>query len=321
MNILVTGGLGYIGTHVVKYLTQNCTKYKVIVTDISELKGDNGFKYYPVNFTNEQEIENIFKNEKIDLVIHLASIVSPQIASQNPLLAYEVNFGGTLSLLKTMKKYNVNNLIYFSSSAVYGNILNTEAIKEDTLLNPTTLYGRTKMMSENLIKDYISSSESFKCVILRPFSVVCSSIDTFVPTHINPFEIALDAAFGKREQMTIFGDTYPTKDGTCVRDYIHIDDMVNLCIDSIDYLEKDLERIETINCGTGCGITLLEVANSIKKISNKKFEVIIGDCRQNEMISQVADIIKQKELLNYRCRKSDINTIAQDLFKTYKKNR
>ncbi len=314
MTILITGGLGFIGAHLVNELNANNSDYKLIIVDIEEKEVSSADLYYQVDITKEDEIEELFSQENIDLVIHAASIVSPSISMDNPLLAYNVNFIGTFNLLKVMDKYNVNNFIYFSSSAVYGNIKTTEPIEENTILNPTTVYGRTKVSSEQLIQDYANKNEKFRFVILRPFSVVCTLIDKFYTKVINPFTIAIDTINGNRDKMTIFGNKYHTRDGTCIRDYIHIKDMINIIVKSMDYMNDNQESL-IVNCGTGIGYTLQEVINSIENISAKKVNLEIGNNRQNEMISQIASSNILEKILKYKCQYSSIENIAQSVYK------
>lgn len=310
MNILLTGAMGYIGVHIVDSLIKS--NYKLFTIDIVELPIVTK-NYMKVDCTNLEDLDRLFKNNSFDMVIHLASIVSPSVVEENPLLAYDVNVVGTLNILKMIYKYGIKKLIYFSSSAVYGNLLTLDVITEDNYLEPVTLYGKMKLISENIIQDFAKTNSSLSYIILRPFTVVGTSIDNYRASYLTPFDIAFQVIEGKRDAMVIFGDNYPTYDGTCIRDYIHINDMTNICIKSVEYLNDSTQSL-ILNCGGGKGYSLKDVVREMEKELQKIIKVVIGDSRENEMISQIADMKKVKMILNYECRYSNIENIVS----TYK---
>ena len=236
--ILVTGGAGYIGSHVVKLLLEN-TNYEITVIDnlvtgfisvIKTLQKIRPFKFIKADLSNWDMIEGIFKSERFDAIIHFAaSLIVPE-SMQNPLKYYLNNTANTTNLVKLATKYGVEKFIFSSTAATYGEP-DIEAvgdgIKEEFPKNPINPYGQSKLFSEKIIQDTAKVND-FKYVIFRYFNVAGASPDLKIgqktknATHL--IKVASECAVGKREGMYIFGDDYPTPDGTCIRDYIHVVD-------------------------------------------------------------------------------------------------
>lgn len=286
MSILLTGGTGFIGSHTSVELVKS--GYNIIIVDnlsnskrdviekISSITGKN-IKFYEADITNEDSVDEIFKTNKIKCVIHFAAFKSVGESVSNPLKYYHNNINGLLILLKVMKKYNVNNIVFSSSATVYGDG-NTLPINETAKLNPLNPYGRTKLMGENIIKDYINSSENGKCVILRYFNPVGAHKSGLIGENPNGkpnnlFPYILDVAKGIREKLYIFGNDYNTPDGTGIRDYIHVVDLAKGHVSSVEYMldNNNSEKVSIYNLGTGKGYSVLNVVECFNSEIEKYF--------------------------------------------------
>jgi UDP-glucose 4-epimerase len=285
VRILVTGGAGYIGSHVVKLLLEN-TNNEIIVLDslitgfqstIDTLQTIRKFKFIQADLSNWDIIENIFKNENFNGIIHFAaSLIVPE-SVQNPLKYYLNNTANTTNLVQLATKYNIKKLIFSSTAAVYGEPSIDKVkngIKEDFPTNPINPYGQSKLFSEKIIQDSAKVSD-LKYVIFRYFNVAGASPDlkigqkTLNATHL--IKVASECAINKREKISIFGDDYPTPDGTCIRDYIHVVDLASAHIKALEYLNNNDSDI--FNIGYSKGFSVKDVIYTMKKISNKDFKV------------------------------------------------
>jgi len=287
LTILVTGGAGYIGSHVVKQLIEY-TNHDIIILDnlstghqstidkLYEILGnsDQKLKFIKADLSNFNIIDEIFKNNQFDAIIHFAaSIVVPESVI-NPLKYYMNNTVNTTNLVKTATKYNVNKIIFSSTAAVYGEPT-VKDINEDINLLPINPYGWSKRMSEQVIQDTEFANSDFKYVIFRYFNVAGADIQNRIgqsfPNATHLIKVASQTALGKRDKMAIYGDTYDTPDGTCIRDYIHIDDLAFAHIMALEYLEENSSNI--FNVGYGEGFSVKEVINTMKKVSGVDFRV------------------------------------------------
>ncbi len=287
LNILVTGGAGYIGSHVVKQLIEYTNHNITIIDNLStghqstidklyEILGDSTqkLKFIKADLSKFDIINDIFENNSFDAIIHFAaSIVVPE-SVDNPLKYYMNNTVNTTNLIKIANKYNVNKIIFSSTAAVYGEPT-VKDIKEDITLAPINPYGWSKRMSEQVIQDTAFANNDFKYVIFRYFNVagadVLNRIGQSFPNATHLIKIASQTALGQRDKMAIYGDTYNTPDGTCIRDYIHIDDLAFSHIMALEYLEDNNSNI--FNVGYGKGYSVTEVINTMKKVSGVDFKV------------------------------------------------
>ena len=295
MNVLVTGGAGYIGSHVVKLLLEN-TDANVTVIDnlvtgfqstIDTLQNIRPFKFIKADLSNWDEIEGIFKSNEFDSIIHFAaSLIVPE-SVKNPLKYYLNNTANTANLVKLANDYGVKKFVFSSTAATYGerNVKSSQVAKfqvpsdfkisEDYSTNPINPYGQSKLFSEKIIQDTAKANPDFKYVIFRYFNVAGASPDLSIgqktkdATHL--IKVASECAVGKREKMYIYGTDYPTPDGTCIRDYIHVMDLADAHIKALDYLDN--EKSDIFNVGYGRGASVKEVIDTVKKISGVDFRV------------------------------------------------
>ena len=288
MAILVTGGAGYIGSHtVVELLKRN---EKVIIVDnfinsskenldkIKQITGQD-FGFYEVDLLDEENLERVFKENKIEAVIHFAGLKAVGESVQKPIEYYHNNITGTLVLLKLMKKYNCKNIVFSSSATVYGNP-HTVPIKEDFPLSTTNPYGTTKLMIEQILQDVHVADPEFSIILLRYFnpigaheSGIIGEEPNGIPNNLMPYIVRV--ATGQYEELKVFGDDYPTVDGTGVRDYIHVVDLSLGHIKALDKL-RNFKGIEIYNLGTGRGYSVLELVKTFEKVNGVKVKEELG---------------------------------------------
>ena len=284
MAILVTGGAGFIGSHTVVELL-NSGKEVVIIDNFSNSKPEvldkikkitgKDFKFYELNYLDKEKLEKIFEENKIDAVMNFAGFKAVGESVQKPIEYYTNNISGALVLLDTMKKYNVKKFIFSSSATVYGDpeiIPITEQCKTGGTTNP---YGTTKLFIEQILKDIYISDNSWDICILRYFNPIGAHESGLIgedpqgiPNNLMPY--ITKVAAGKLEQLSVFGNDYPTKDGTGVRDYIHVVDLAKGHIKALEKIEKEGKGIFIYNLGTGTGYSVLDVVNSFEKSTGVK---------------------------------------------------
>lgn len=314
--ILVTGGLGYIGCHTVVRLIEN--DYDVIVYDnlsnskldvysdileITQCEDNNDrCRIYIGDILNLSRLEEVFSKHKIDGVIHFAGLKSVSESIKNPMMYYKNNVQGTLNLLQMMEKYNVNNFIFSSSATVYGN--EKSPLTEDSLtgIGLECPYGKTKFIIEEMMKDF----KNFSTIILRYFNPIgChkSAIigDNPLNTPTNLFPIILEVASGKRQHVDVFGKDYLTKDGTCIRDFIHVDDLANAHNMSLKKLMDNREThiFKIYNVGSGTGYSVLDLINTFERVNNIKIPIKFVEKRLGDLSVVYADITKIKRELGW----------------------
>jgi len=314
--VLVTGGAGYIGSHVVQQLGE--AGYEVIVYD----NLSTGFPWAVLSgslivgdLSDQDKLDAVFSDHQFDAVLHFAAnIVVPESVS-DPLKYYRNNTANTLSLIETCKRYDVNKFVFSSTAAVYG-IPDGDSVTEADRLAPINPYGFSKMMSERILMDYASASD-LNYVILRYFNVAGADhlgrLGQAMPEATHLIKVACEAALAKRPGMSIFGDDYPTPDGSCVRDYIHVEDLASAHLDALTYLNQNNDSL-TLNCGYGHGFSVNEVIETVKKISEKDFPVTQSGRRAGDPPALIADNTKIKTLLGWQPRYADIKTIVKTAY-------
>ncbi len=321
MKILVTGGAGYIGSHMVKVLLEH--GHEVVVADSLE-KGfhdalDPRATFYQGNLLEKSFVSQIFSEHKFDGVIHFAAYIAVGESMQHPNKYFENNIDGALNVLEAMKKKNINNFIFSSTAAVYGNPTKLP-IDEDHPKNPESPYGESKLMVEKILQWYHRMYD-LNFVVLRYFNASGASTDTSIgerhdpETHIIPNVIL--AALEDRT-FKLFGDTYNTPDGTCVRDYIHVLDLCEAHMLSLEKLWKS-GGAAYYNVGTGSGFSNKEIVEMVKKVSGKDIPTEIVEKRPGDPDQLIADATKIKSELGFSPKYSDLETIVKTAWEWHKK--
>ena len=313
-NILVTGGAGYIGSHIVNLLST--TNHKVTVLDnLSTGRRESvvAGELIVGDLEDLKLLDELFKTSKFDAVFHFAgSIIVPESVTE-PLKYYNNNTLNTLQLINMCKKYDVNNFIFSSTAAVYGDP-ESGICTEEMPTRPINPYGRTKLMTEWMLEDYSNANPNFNYVALRYFNVAGAAINGKVgqcsPLSTHLIKIACETALGKREKMTIYGEDYETRDGTCVRDYIHTDDLAQAHIDALEYLLRGGSS-QVLNCGYGEGYTVKEVVKVVKEVSGVDFVAEMGPRRAGDPASLVSRADKIKEILGWKPKHNSLELMVR----------
>lgn len=304
MKILVTGGAGYIGSHVVKQLCDTKEHQIVIVdnlsTGFSQTIGKLMVHNHQVSFFNHdladiKNIERLFSNHSFDAVIHFAaSLIVPE-SIKNPLLYYQNNTANTTNLIKLCVQYNVPKFIFSSTAAVYGEVApELIPVNEETPTHPINPYGYSKLFIEQILKDTSLAYPQFKYTSLRYFNVAGANMEgllgqnTLNATHL--IKVAAEAALGKRSEVLIFGDDYETPDGTCIRDYIHVDDLSRAHLFALKYLETQDSTI--FNVGYGRGFSVKEVLETMQHVSQCDFKTKYIERRDGDPAVLISDNTK-----------------------------
>jgi UDP-glucose 4-epimerase len=322
MKILVTGGAGYIGSHTVKKLVNE--GFDVVVIDnLSKGHRDSltsGIKIYVEDLENHKKVSEICLNEKISAVIHFAALIEAGESMKIPLRFYENNVRNTINLLAALDKANVRKILFSSTAAVFGD---PEEIpmNENSKKCPTNVYGKTKLMIETILKD-VSSVKKINYGILRYFNASGADEsgelgeDHDPETHLIP--LALQVPLGKRNKIKIFGDDYPTKDGTCIRDYIHVNDLADAHISVLKKLLETEENFE-YNLGSGKGYSVKEVISACEAATGKKIPVEVVDRRDGDAPILIADSKKIREDLGWQP-KYNLNKIVSTAWNWHSKH-
>jgi len=320
-NILVTGGAGYIGSHVVRDLGEQ--GYKPIVYD-NLSTGNKDFVLYgdfiKGDLKDTNLITKIIKKYKIKSVIHFAAYIVVEESVNKPIKYYNNNFFNSLNLIKSCIENGVENFVFSSSAAVYG-IPEEFPVKENSQLNPVNPYGRSKMFTEILLEDISYIYKNFNYIALRYFNVAGADKKLRIgqkyenPTHL--ITLALKTALGEYESLNIFGTDYNTP-GTAIRDYIHIDDLSNAHILCLNYLKKE-RKSEVFNCGYGQGYSVLEVLNTTKKVTKVNFKTVNSKKREGDPPILIADSNLIKDKLGWSPKYNDLEFIINSAWEWEKK--
>ena len=317
--ILITGGAGYIGSHTNKAL-HNAGYETVVVDNLS--KGYESFVKWG-NLENydigSKDLSEVFEKYDIDGVIHFAGFISVGESVEMPQKYLKNNYKNTLNLLNLMREHNVDKFIFSSTAAVYGNPEEIP-ITEDCTLKPINPYGHSKWLVEKALEREAEKGD-FNYVALRYFNASGCDFDTEIgelhdpETHLIP--LILDAAIGKRDCIYIYGDDYDTPDGTCIRDYIHVNDLADAHIKAYEYL-CDNNQSNIFNLGNGKGYSVREVIDMCRKVTKMDFEVKIADRRDGDPAKLIADSSKIRNSLNWNP-KYDLQQIVESAWKWHEK--
>lgn len=329
MKILVTGGLGFIGSHTVVELANY--NFDVVIADnlynskeevLNKLETITGkkFKLYKYDLTDKEKVEEIFEQEEIDAVIHFAGYKAVGESVREPLMYYQNNLISTINLLEVMKEHNVKRFIFSSSATVYGDNGETKYVETMGRGETTSPYGTTKAMIEKILEDLYFSDNSWNITLLRYFNPVGAHESGLIgeepngiPNNLMPY--VMKVASGKLETLSIFGNDYPTVDGTGVRDYIHV---VDLAKGHVKALENAPDGLNVYNLGSGKGVSVLELVTTFEKVNNIKVNYKIVDRRPGDLPEYYADPSKALKELNWKTEKT-IEDICRDSWNYEKK--
>ena len=331
-NVLLAGGAGYIGSHTAVELLES--GYDVIVADnysnscpesikrVEKITGKS-VKTYEVDVKDVEKLSVIFEENKIDAVIHFAGLKAVGESVEKPVLYYRNNIDTTLALLECMKKYDVKNIIFSSSATVYGEenpVPYTEEMKRGTCTNP---YGWTKVMMEQIFEDAAKADDEMSVVLLRYFNPIGAHESGLIgedpqgiPNNLMPY--VAQVAVGRRDHLTIFGNDYPTPDGTCRRDYIHVVDLAKGHVKAIDYVLKH-KGVEVFNLGTGTPYSVTEIVETFQKANGITIKYEYGARRAGDLPESYANADKALKVLGWKTEKN-LEDMCRDLWRWQSNN-
>lgn len=330
--ILLAGGAGYIGSHTAVELLNS--GYNVVVCDnyynscpesirrVEKITGKH-VALYEVDVRDRVKLDKVFKENKIDAVIHFAGLKAVGESISKPELYYRNNIDTTLTLLECMKDNNVNNIIFSSSATVYGEenkVPYTEDMKRGTCTNP---YGWTKVMMEQILEDTAKANPNMSVVLLRYFNPIGAHESGLIgedpqgiPNNLMPY--VAQVAVGRRDHLTIFGSDYPTPDGTCRRDYIHVVDLALGHVKAVDYVFNN-HGVEIFNLGTGTPYSVTEIVTTFERVNNIKLKYEYGQRRAGDLAESYADASKALKILGWKTEKT-LDDMCRDLWRWQKNN-
>ncbi|XMB72715.1 UDP-glucose 4-epimerase GalE [Mycoplasmatota bacterium WC30] len=322
MKLLVLGGAGYIGSHFVKLSLE--LGHEVIVAD-NLLTGHKGSvpkaaKFYEGDIRDRLFLDKVFNENNIDACIHFAASSLVGESMKNPIKYFDNNVNGTIILLEAMANHNIKKIVFSSSAATYG-AHEKMPITEEYATNPTNPYGETKLFMEKMMK-WADVAHGIKYVSLRYFNVAGASIDATIgedhrpETHLIP--IVLEVPMDKREFITIFGDDYKTFDGTCIRDYIHVEDLADAHIKALEYLNEGNDS-DIFNLGSETGYSNLQIVETARKVTGHKLPMKLGDRRPGDPDKLVASHKKAKMILGWEPTKN-IEDVIDSAWKFHQKH-
>ena len=331
MTVLITGGAGYIGSHTCVELLN--AGYGVTVADnlvnsskesvnrIEKITGKK-IKFYKADIRDKDALRDIFKENKIEAVIHFAGLKAAGESVEKPLEYYENNVGGTLSLISVMKEYGCKKMVFSSSAMVY-DTENGMPLKEGMPLKAANPYGRTKLIIEEILKDIYASDKEWSVALLRYFNPIGAHKSGLIgedpkgiPNNLMPY--ISQVATGKLAKLNVFGNDYDTPDGTGVRDYIHVEDLAKGHLKALDLILKS-PVCEEINLGTGKGTSVLEIKDAFEKTNGTKIPFVIAPRRAGDVAVLCADVSKAERLLGWKT-ELDIKDMCRDTWNWQKNN-
>ncbi|MCH5335838.1 MAG: UDP-glucose 4-epimerase GalE [Campylobacter sp.] len=322
MKILIVGGAGYIGSHTLRQFLKtshelcvldNLSKgSKIALEDLSKIRK---FEFFERDLSDFKAIKELFKTQKFDAVVHFAASIEVFESMQNPLKYYMNNTANTTNLIQTCIETGVNKFIFSSTAATYGEP-KTPVVSETSPLMPINPYGKSKLMSEEVLRDASMAYPEFKHCILRYFNVAGACMDYQLgqryPKATLLIKVAAECAAGKRDKLFIFGEDYETKDGTCIRDFIHVDDISSAHLAALEYLENNPSCV--FNVGYGHGFSVKEVIKAMKKVSGVDFKVESAPRRAGDPGVLISDASKIRSLTSWKPKFDDLELICKSAF-------
>lgn len=321
MSILVLGGAGYIGSHAVYQLIDE--GFDVVVIDNLQTGHKNAIhpkaRWYEGSIQSRDFMHTVFKKEKIEAIMHFAANSLVAESMNEPLKYFDNNVYGTQIVLEMMKAYEVKHIVFSSTAAVYGE-QKIMPITEQATLQPTNTYGETKLMMEKMM-NWCEKAFDLNFVALRYFNVAGAREDGQIgedhspETHLIP--VVLEAALGKRPAITVFGDDYDTADGTCIRDYIHVEDLIDAHVLALRYLQNG-GRSQVFNLGSSQGFSVKEIIETAKEVTGMDIPVQIGNRRSGDPSTLIASSEKAKQELGWCPKRTSIKKIINDAWNWHK---
>lgn len=322
MSILITGGAGYIGSHTVKYF-QNQNE-NIIVVDNMQSGHEASIDVdhlYKIDIRDKDQLDKVFKNHKIEAVIHFAANSLVGESMEKPYEYYHNNVFGMLCLLDVMKENNVNNIVFSSTAATYGEPKNIPIVEYDET-SPTNTYGETKLTMEKMMK-WFDHAYGTKYASLRYFNAAGAhetgeiGEDHHPETHLIP--LILQVPLGKRDKIYMFGEDYSTEDGTCVRDYIHVMDLASAHYKALEYLRKGNDS-DIFNLGNGNGYSVKEVIETTRKVTGHPISAEVKERRAGDPATLIASSEKAKSLLGWKPEYDSLEKIISDAWRWHSNN-
>lgn len=333
MAILVTGGAGFIGSHTCVELLN--AGYEIVVVDnyynanpkslerVKELTGKD-FKSYECDIRDSEGMDKIFKENKIDAVIHFAGLKAVGESCQKPIEYYDNNIGGTLKLCDVMRNNGCKNIVFSSSATVYG-MKNVSPLKETMQTGGTTNpYGTTKYMIEIILEDIYKSDNDWNVTLLRYFNPIgahesgrIGENPSGIPNNLMPY--ITQVAIGKRPFLSVYGNDYDTPDGTCIRDYIHVVDLADGHVKAVNNILDGKKGVQIFNLGTGKGYSVLDIVKAFSKAYGKELPYKIAPRRPGDLAVCFSDPTKAKEVLGWEAKRG-IDDMCRDSWNWQSKN-
>ncbi|MBH49005.1 MAG: UDP-glucose 4-epimerase GalE [Halobacteriovorax sp.] len=314
MKILITGGAGYIGSHIVLLLGEQGHDVTV-VDNLSTGRRESviGAKLIIGDVADSDFLDSVMKNQNFEAVVHFAgSIVVPESVT-NPTKYYDNNTSNSLNLIQACLRNKIPKFLFSSTAAVYGLPTGGECL-ETTPAGPINPYGKSKLMTEWMLEDTAAAHADFSFVALRYFNVaggnVAGRVGQCSPLSTHLIKVACETSLGKRKSMSVFGTDYNTPDGTCVRDYIHVDDLAQAHLDALKYLLKN-GKSDIFNCGYGKGFSVKEVIETVKRVSGVDFKVEMGPRRDGDAPNLIAVSEKIRTTLGWKPKYNDLELIVK----------
>ena len=329
--VLVSGGAGFIGSHVTVELIE--AGYDVVVADnfsncdrtcyegVKKITGRTDLPLEVVDFCDAEATRKIFAKYPIDAVIHFAAFKAVGESVEKPLMYYRNNLGTMMNVLEACEKYGVKHLLFSSSASVYGDIENLPVNEQTPLGVAACPYAHTKQICEGMIQSELVANTNMSALILRYFNPVGAhptglngELSPDKPNNLIP--IIMQVASGKLPQMAVFGTDYDTRDGSCIRDYLHVCDIADAHVKGMDYLVEGryAERCEIFNLGSGNGLSVLEMLDAAEKVIGKKLNYVLGDRRPGDVPAIYADSSRANELLGWHCQ-YDVTAMMESAWK------